>query len=44
MVINMHVYASQFRFLPDLSTTYRIHNSGIWQKKSPSQSLDSAII
>ena len=43
----MHVYASQFgliRFLPDLSTTYRIHNSGIWQKKSPSQSLDSAII
>lgn len=44
---HMHVYASQFgliRFLPDLSTTYRIHNSGIWQKKSPSQSLDSAII
>ena len=32
----MHVYASQFGligFLPDLSTTYRIHNSGIWQKK-----------
>ena len=44
---HMHVYASQFGligFLPDLSTTYRIHNSGIWQKKSPSQSLGSAII
>ena len=44
---HMHVYASQFGligFLSDLSTTYRIHNSGIWQNKTPSQSLDSAII